>query len=80
MLPEMGPPETTIWEYPGPDRSWEDEWTEFVTDIRLGRAPSVGLEDARAALEIVGSIYAGAGRLEPRTALTDTASVPASPT
>src|SRR5580658_5702632 len=25
MLPEMGPPETTIWEYPRGDRSWELE-------------------------------------------------------
>ena len=22
MLPQMGPPETTIWEFPGPDQSW----------------------------------------------------------
>ena len=29
MLPQMGPPETTIWEYPFPDRSWADEFAEF---------------------------------------------------
>jgi predicted dehydrogenase len=57
MLPEMGPPETTIWEYPGPDRSWKLEWAEFVTDIELGRLPSAGLEDARAALDVVGRVY-----------------------
>ena len=77
MLPEMGPPETTIWEYPGPDRSWEDEWAEFATDIRLGRAPLVGLEDARAALEIVGGIYASAANLGQLSAMSDIASVPA---
>lgn len=69
MLPEMGPPETTIWEYPGPDRSWEDEWAEFIADIRLGRLPHVGLEDARAALEIVGAIYAASASPEQRSAL-----------
>ena len=23
MLPQMGPPETTTWEFPFPDRSWD---------------------------------------------------------
>jgi predicted dehydrogenase len=58
MLPEMGPPETTIWEYPGPDRSWELEWAEFLRDIWLRRTPDPGLADARAALDVVGQIYA----------------------
>ncbi|MFM9106115.1 MAG: Gfo/Idh/MocA family protein [Chloroflexota bacterium] len=57
MLPEMGPPDTTIWEYPGADRSWHDEWAAFLADIRLGRRPEPGLRDARAALDIVGRIY-----------------------
>ena len=35
MLPEMGPPETTIWEYPRGDRSWALEFAEFLDDIRL---------------------------------------------
>ena len=58
MLPEMGPPETTIWEYPMEDDSWRLEFAEFLEDIRLGRAPSANLEDAKAALEIVEKIYA----------------------
>ncbi len=57
MLPEMGPPETTAWEYPGADRSWSVETTEFLEDIRLSRTPSANLQDARAALEIVERIY-----------------------
>lgn len=57
MLPEMGPPETTAWEYPRGDNSWKLEWTEFVQDIRLGRQPKPGLIDARAALEVVNTIY-----------------------
>lgn len=57
MLPEMGPPETQGWEYPGADRSWALEFEEFLEDIRLGRAPAAGLDDARAALDIVGRVY-----------------------
>jgi predicted dehydrogenase len=57
MLPEMGPPETTCWEYPRADRSWELEFAEFLEDIRLDRAPSAGLADARAALAIVEEVY-----------------------
>jgi len=59
MLPEMGPPETTIWEYPMPDTSWEQEFAEFVEDIRLGRQPAAGLADAWAALRIVERVYEG---------------------
>lgn len=61
MLPEMGPPETSIWEYPMGDDSWEVEFGEFIEDIRLGRAPAAGLGDARAALEIVETIYSISG-------------------
>ncbi len=60
MLPEMGPPETTSWEYPFPDQSWELELDEFIGAIAAGRQPSGNLEDALAALEIVGRIYGGA--------------------
>ena len=35
MLPEMGPPETTTWEYPMADNSWDTELQEFLEDIRL---------------------------------------------
>jgi predicted dehydrogenase len=61
MLPEMGPPETTIWEYPMPDDSWAVELAEFYDDIRLDRAPAPGLADARAALSVVEQIYKGSG-------------------
>jgi len=61
MLREMGPPETTIWEYPMADNSWEVEMTEFLEDIRLARTPSAGLQDAVAALEIVDKIYRRSG-------------------
>jgi predicted dehydrogenase len=61
MLPEMGPPETTIWEYPRGDRSWELEFAEFLEDIRLNRPPAAGLAAAQAALTVVDGIYHRSG-------------------
>jgi len=61
MLPEMGPPETTTWEFPRGDRSWALEFEAFVEDIRQGREPDPGLPEARAALAVVESIYARSG-------------------
>lgn len=61
MRPEMGPPDTTIWEYPGPDISWAAEFREFLDDIRAARQPAAGLADARAALAIVDAIYRQSG-------------------
>jgi hypothetical protein len=61
MLPGMGPPETTIWEYPMRDNSWAVEMAEFITDIRDARAPSAGLHDAIAALAVVAKVYAASG-------------------
>lgn len=57
MLPEMGPPETTAWEYPMADDSWAVEFAEFLEDIRLRRQPSAGLQDAHAALSVVEQVY-----------------------
>jgi predicted dehydrogenase len=52
MLPAMGPPETTIYEYPTADDSWEAEMADFAEDIRLQRTPSPSIADAQAALRI----------------------------
>jgi predicted dehydrogenase len=57
MRPEMGPPDTTAWEYPRGDDSWALEFAEFLEDVRLDRVPSAGLADARAALAIVEDVY-----------------------
>lgn len=57
MSPEMGPPETFMWEYPMADNSWEIEFAEFLEDIRLQREPAVNLRDAYEALKIVEEIY-----------------------
>jgi predicted dehydrogenase len=61
MLPQMGPPETTIWEYPMADESWSAEFAEFVDDIRQRRAPAAGLGDAIAALRVIEQIYRASG-------------------
>lgn len=61
MKPEMGPPDTTIWEYPQPDNSWGLEFAEFMEDIRLQRPPSASLQDARAALLIAETISKDSG-------------------
>ena len=59
MLPEMGPPDTTIWEYPRGDQSWAIELSEFLEDIELGREPSASLSDALAAMRVVEDVYRG---------------------
>lgn len=61
MLPEMGPPDTSTWEFPRGDQSWALEFAEFLDDIRLDRTPSAGLADARAALAVVEDIYRQSG-------------------
>ena len=61
MLPAMGPPETTIWEYPMADSSWATEMAEFMEDIRARRQPAAGLGDALAALAVVAKIYRDCG-------------------
>lgn len=57
MLPQMGPPETTVWEYPGDDTSWTAEWQHFLECIEQKRQPSGSLEDALAALRVVQQMY-----------------------
>jgi predicted dehydrogenase len=57
MLPQMGPPETKVWDYAGGDESWGLETAAFIDDIRLGREPSPGLSEGIRTLEIVEEIY-----------------------
>ena len=57
MLPKMGPPETTIFEYPMGDDSWNLEIKEFFEDIRLNRTPIPGIKEAKNVLDVVESIY-----------------------
>ncbi|MEP6669095.1 MAG: Gfo/Idh/MocA family oxidoreductase [Chthoniobacter sp.] len=57
MLPQMGPPDTTIFEYSRGDDSWRLEMAEFLEDIRLSRTPQPGLREGLATLRVVESIY-----------------------
>jgi predicted dehydrogenase len=57
MKPEMGPPDTTIWEYPGDDRSWQREPDVFAASVDGTGPPGPGLEDAAAALRIANRVY-----------------------
>ena len=61
MLPEMGPPETTIWEFPMEDDSFGYELEEFYKDIMLDREPVPGLKDAMETLKIISRIYRESG-------------------
>jgi len=57
MLPEMGPPETVMYEYPGVDRSWRLEIADFERAVESGSSHGPTLQDARAALAVVECIY-----------------------
>lgn len=58
MLPEMGPPETVIYEYPRGDQSWTMEFEETVSAIVSGTPLQMGsIQDAYEALKIVEKIY-----------------------
>lgn len=57
MLPQMGPPEITVWEFPSGDGSWALELAAFESDIRTRRPPSPGLLEGIRTLEIVEQIY-----------------------
>ncbi len=59
MLPQMGPPETTIWEYPGDDTCWAREFQAFSDFIQRGETPEPGLREAIAALTVVEEVYRG---------------------
>ena len=57
MLPQMGPPETTNWEYRGEDESWALEFNAFVEAINTGKPLNGDINDAFEALKIVDKIY-----------------------
>src|SRR6185295_18225197 len=53
MLPQMGPPETTIFEYPGEDRSWQVEWQHTLQCIRERKQPIGNMDDALQTLRVI---------------------------
>ncbi|HET6250453.1 MAG TPA: Gfo/Idh/MocA family oxidoreductase [Tepidisphaeraceae bacterium] len=58
MLPQMGPPQTSIWEYPCEDLSWGQEFEHFVDCVENKKLPSGNLHDALASLRVVEALYA----------------------
>jgi predicted dehydrogenase len=56
--PESGPPDQEIWEFPGPDISWQAEWEEFKTAIAEGRQPLGNGNDGYQAARVIDAIYA----------------------
>jgi predicted dehydrogenase len=57
MLPQMGPPETTRWEWPFQDRSWEMEVAELVEAIAQNRPPVGDIDDAMLTMDVIDRIY-----------------------
>jgi len=57
MLPQMGPPATTIWEYPFADTSWKTEFEEFIHAIATGEPVHPDLAGAYETLKVVARIY-----------------------
>jgi predicted dehydrogenase len=57
MSPRMGPPETTVFEYPFPDCSWDMEMKEFEAAIREGRRPVGDIRDALKNLSVIDILY-----------------------
>ncbi len=57
MSPEMGPPETTRWEWPFPDRSWDLEVAEFIDAIAQNRRPNGDIADAVSTMTVIDRVY-----------------------
>ena len=55
-----GPPEEQVFEFPGPDVSWQAEWREFVAAIREGREPLGNGHDGWQAMKMVYAVYESA--------------------
>lgn len=57
MSPEMGPPFSTSWEWPFPDRSWELEMLDVVGAMEGKPAIGASLADATAVRTIIEKAY-----------------------
>lgn len=57
MLPEMGPPMTTMWEWPRGDNSWALEIEDFLGTLDGGPGLGATVDDGIAALRLVEAAY-----------------------
>ncbi len=58
--PESGPPIEEVFEFPGPDLSWQLEWEEFTNAIKEDRQPLASGEDSLETMRIIAAIYESA--------------------
>ena len=58
VRPEMGPPDTTSWEWPFEDRSWELEMKCFLQNVKFHETPEADLQAAHEAWRIINEVYA----------------------
>jgi predicted dehydrogenase len=54
---EGGAPDIEVFEFPGPDLSWQAEWQEFTSAIHEGRQPLANGEDGLQAMRLIAAIY-----------------------
>jgi predicted dehydrogenase len=57
---ESGPPDQQVWEYWGPDISWQAEWEEFKTAVGEQRQPLGNGQDGYQAARVIDAIYESA--------------------
>ncbi|MGH7485078.1 MAG: Gfo/Idh/MocA family protein, partial [bacterium] len=57
MRPSMGPPDTTSWEWPRGDNSWQAETADVISALDGNPGQGATIDDAIAALEIVEEAY-----------------------
>jgi len=62
MLPEMGPPTTSVMHFDASDESWALELNQFLSDIEKGTSASDNVDLSIRVLEIVEDIYGRTGR------------------
>jgi hypothetical protein len=56
----LGPSETTRWEYPFANRSWETETAEFIAAIHEGRRLIGDAAEAVGSMSVIERVYSGA--------------------
>ena len=54
---QFGVPQVERVEFKDPEQCWTDEWAEFVSAVREGRAPLGDARDSLAALRVVEACY-----------------------
>jgi predicted dehydrogenase len=57
---ESGPPLEEVFEFPGPDISWQAEWQEFGSAIKEGRQPLANGDDCMQTMRTLAAIYESA--------------------